>query len=181
MATNNYQWPNEWSILKKAASIHDVDSLTAISTQVAALSNQITVLTMKKASPSIESLVIASASFTSVENGDKQVQYMNNQPYNYWGNNLPTHYHLELCNHDNFSYGNSRNVLQPLQGYDNKVAENKPSLEDILSTFIVETRCWFNKDEARLDNIEIHMGNMGATLKSLEVQLGQLTSSINAQ
>ena len=31
MAVNNYQWPNEQSILKKAIGIHDIDSLTAIS------------------------------------------------------------------------------------------------------------------------------------------------------
>ena len=79
------------------------------------------------------------------------------------------------------TYGNSRNVLQPPSGYNNKVAEKKPSLEDILSAFIVETRCRFNKDEARLDNIETLMGNKGAIMKSLEVQLKQLASSINAQ
>ncbi|PON34318.1 hypothetical protein PanWU01x14_345350, partial [Parasponia andersonii] len=79
------------------------------------------------------------------------------------------------------------NVLNPSPGFNNQenigsqVNEKKPSLEDLLSTFIMETRSQFNKDEARMDNIETHMGNMGATMKSFEVQIGQLASSINAQ
>ena len=93
----------------------------------------------KGASPSIELVAIASASFTGVENDNEQVQYVNNRPYNYWDSNLPTHYHPGLRSHENFSYGNSRNVLQPALDFDNKVAEKKPSLENILSIFIAKT------------------------------------------
>ena len=64
MATNNYQWPNERSILKKVVDIHDVDSLTAISAQVVILSNQIAALNTKGASPNIKSMVVVSVSFT---------------------------------------------------------------------------------------------------------------------
>ena len=116
-----------------------------------------------------------------MENCDEQVQHVNNQPYNYCENNLPTHYHLGFRNHENFSFGNLRNVLPSPSGFDNKVVEKKPSLENILCTFIVETRETFNKDEERLDSIETHCSNMGATIKSLKVQLGQLAYSINAQ
>ncbi|PON50721.1 hypothetical protein TorRG33x02_313500 [Trema orientale] len=95
--------------------------------------------------------------------------------------NLPTHYYPGLRNHENFSYGNTRNVLQPPPGFNPPVSEKKSSLEDLLSTFIVETRRKFNKDEARLDNIETHCNNMNATMKSLEVQIGQLANSIKGQ
>ena len=72
-------------------------------------------------------------------------------------------------------------ILQPPPSFEDKVAKKKPSLEDMLSIFIVEIRGRFNKDEARLDSIETHCSNMRATMKSLEVQLRQLASSINAQ
>ena len=118
--------------------------------------------------------MIANVSFIGVENCDEQVQRVNNQPYNYWENNLPTHYHLGFRNHKNFSFGNLRNVLPSPPGFDNKVAKKKPSLENILSTFIVETRERFNKDEERLHSIETHCSNMGSTIKSLEVQRGRI-------
>ena len=46
--------------------------------------------------------------------------------------------------------------------------QKKPTLEDILSSFITETQNRFNKDEARIDSIETHCSNMNATMKSLE-------------
>ena len=49
----------------------------------------------------------------------------------------------------------------------------------------METRGRFrgrvNKDEANLDNIETHYTNMNATMKSLEMQLDQLTNEIKNQ
>ncbi|XP_024029937.1 uncharacterized protein LOC112094091 [Morus notabilis] len=74
-----------------------------------------------------------------------------------------------------------RNVLQPPPGFNQQVVEKKPSVEDLLSTFIVETRGRFNKDEARLDNIETHCNNMNATMKSLEVKIGQLANAVKGQ
>ena len=47
--------------------------------------------------------------------------------------------------------------------------------------FLAETRGRFNKDEARLDNIETHYTNMNATMKSLEMKLGQLANEIKNQ
>lgn len=52
------------------------------------------------------------------------------------------------------------------------MAEKKWSLNDLFSTFIIKAKNWFNKDEARLDNMETYMVNLGATVKSLEVQFG---------
>ncbi|PON61881.1 hypothetical protein PanWU01x14_142990 [Parasponia andersonii] len=115
----------------------------------------------------------------------EQVNYLNNQNFNYWGNNmsnyLPTHCYPSLCNHENFSYINNRNVLQPPSGLNQLVVEKKPSLEGILYTFIMETRGTFNKDKAYLDNIETHYSNLNATIKLLEVKIGQLANSIKGQ
>ena len=45
----------------------------------------------------------------------------------------------------------------------------------------MKTRGRLNKHEVRLVSIETHYSNMEATMKFLEVQFGQLASSINAQ
>ena len=97
---------------------------------------------------------------------------MNNCNFNYHPNNFPIHYHLGLRNHENFLYANQRNALQPPPDFRQLVAEKKPSIEDILSMFIVETRGRFNKNEAWIDSIETHCTNMSASIKSLEVQMG---------
>lgn len=109
---------------------------------------------------------------------------INNQNQNFKpSNKLPTHYYLILLNYKNFSYGNKMNVLQPHHpsGFQELMAENKPSMEDCLGTFIVETRNLLNKDEAWLDNIKIHCTNISATMKSLETQITQLANSIKRQ
>ena len=46
---------------------------------------------------------------------------------------------------------------------------------------MMESNKHFNKNEAQLDNIETHMSNIGATMKSIEVQVGQLASVIGSQ
>ncbi|KAL5973193.1 hypothetical protein ACLOJK_037220, partial [Asimina triloba] len=55
------------------------------------------------------------------------------------------------------------------------------SLEDVMVSFVQETNARFKKIDSRLDNIETHYSNMGATMKNLEVQIGQLATTINAQ
>ncbi|XP_030939518.1 uncharacterized protein LOC115964323 [Quercus lobata] len=54
------------------------------------------------------------------------------------------------------------------------------SLEDAMISFVEETKARFKKSDSRLDNIETHCSNMGATMKNLEVQIGQLATTINA-
>ena len=45
----------------------------------------------------------------------------------------------------------------------------------------METRGRFNKDEAKLDNIETHYVNISATMKSLETHVGQLAIELKNQ
>ncbi|GMN56045.1 hypothetical protein TIFTF001_025164 [Ficus carica] len=97
--------------------------------------SQISALTTREASSSQESAMVANASYVGDGSDQVQVHYVNNRNYNYCPNNLPTHYHRGLRNHENFSYGNPRNALQPPPGFQQPIAEKKPSLEDLLSTF----------------------------------------------
>ena len=48
-------------------------------------------------------------------------------------------------------------------------------------SFVEETKARFKKSNSQLDNVETHCCNMGATMKNLEVQIGQLATTINAQ
>ena len=115
------------------------------------------------------------------EASQEQVQYINNRSYNYHGNPMPNYYHPGLRNHENFSYGNTKNVLQPTPEFDSQPSEKKMSLEDAMISFVEETKARFKKSDSRLDNIETHCSKMGATMKNLEVQIGQLATTTNAQ
>ncbi|XP_050254823.1 uncharacterized protein LOC126700654 [Quercus robur] len=115
------------------------------------------------------------------EASQEQVQYINNRNYNYRGNPMPNYYHPGLRNHENFSYENTKNVLQPPPGFDSQPSEKKMSLEDAMVSFVEETKARFTKSDSLLDNIETHCSNIGATMKNLEVQIGQLATTINAQ
>ena len=179
MASNNYQSPSERSIVKKATKVFEVDQLIALTALISAFSNQFSAFTTYGALPK-ETVTVANISYPIVEMELEQAQYLNNRNFGYRGNQLPNNYHLSVWNHENFSYGNNQNVLQPPPGYANQQVEKKPLVEDLLGTFIAKTRNCFKQDDARFNNIEMHIGNMDATIKSLEVQIGQIASSINA-
>lgn len=52
------------------------------------------------------------------------------------------------------------------------MTKKKPTLEDLLSTFIAKIWEIFNKNKARLDNMDTRIVTIGETMKSLEVQVG---------
>ncbi|XP_022863493.1 uncharacterized protein LOC111383609 [Olea europaea var. sylvestris] len=172
IATHSYQWPSERSGVKEVLGLHEVDPITALATQVASLTNQIVTLTTQRNQQKVDSVMSTSSSHHETEIANEQAQYVNNRNYNQRGNYQANHYRPGLRNHEDLSYGNNRNTLQPPPGFNTQNSEGKPSLEDILRTFISETRSRLNKDESRLDNIETHVSNMGATMKNLEVQIG---------
>ncbi|XP_035550037.1 uncharacterized protein LOC108989976 [Juglans regia] len=135
-------------------------------------------------SKTVEEYVAAtSMTIPSNEESQEQVQYINNWNYNYCGNPMPNYYYPGLQNHENLSYRNTKNVLQPQPppGFDSQSSEKKISLEDAMVSFVQETNVRFKKTDSRLDNIETHCSNMGATIKNLEVQIGQLAKTINSQ
>ncbi|XP_073034851.1 uncharacterized protein [Primulina eburnea] len=57
----------------------------------------------------------------------------------------------------------------------------KPSFEDLVGTFVVESGKRMARTESRLDNLETHMANIGASLKILESQVGQITKQLASQ
>ncbi|XP_068666362.1 uncharacterized protein [Aristolochia californica] len=183
MASNNCQWPTERTMAKKFARIHELEPLAALSAQVATLSHQISALTTQRIPQSAEYVAATSMTVPNNEARQEQVQYINNRNYNYRGNPMPNYYHPRLRNHENLSYGNTKNVLQPQPppGFDSQPRKKKMSLEDVMVSFVQETNARFKRVDSLLDNIETHCSNMGATMKNLEVQIGQLATTINAQ
>ncbi|XP_075483676.1 uncharacterized protein LOC142523831 [Primulina tabacum] len=57
----------------------------------------------------------------------------------------------------------------------------KPSFEDLVGTFVSESGKRMSRTESRLDNLETHMASIGATLKILESQVGQITKQLTSQ
>ncbi|XP_022860338.1 uncharacterized protein LOC111380906 [Olea europaea var. sylvestris] len=156
----SYQWPSERSSAKKVTGLYEVDLITALATQMLSLTNQIAALTSHGSQKKSESIMATSTVCRKVERENEHLQYVNDQNFN---------------QKENYSRNNY------YQGFNNQAFERKPSLEDILGTFISETRSRFNKDEARLDSIETHMTNLGTTVKNLEVRIGQIATAIQSQ
>ncbi|XP_062113941.1 uncharacterized protein LOC133824944 [Humulus lupulus] len=181
MAMNNCQWQSERSMVKKAARVFEIDQITSLMAQMSALTNQIKGLTENKVAASQEIVNVAQAYSL---NGlvDEQCQYVN-QNYNFRPkNNLPTYYHPGLCNHEIFSYANNRNILQPPQEPPRKIGEKpSPSLEELLKTYIVDSKARLDQHDTRLNNIKTHCTNMGATMKTLETQVGQLANTMKTK
>lgn len=72
-------------------------------------------------------------------------------------------------------------MLQPPPRFDSQPSEKKMSLEDAMVSFVEETNARFKKNDSRLNKIETHCSNMGASIKNLEVQMEQPATTINAQ
>ncbi|XP_022866538.1 uncharacterized protein LOC111386305 [Olea europaea var. sylvestris] len=160
IATNSYQWPSERSSAKKVAGLYEVDPITVLAAQMSSLTNQIVALTSHGSQKKSESIMATSTAYQKVERENEQLQYVNDRNFNQKGNYSGNNYY---------------------QGFNNQAFGRMPSLEDILGTFISETISRFYKDEARLDSIETHMTNLGATVKNLEVQIGQIATAIQSQ
>ncbi|XP_022855445.1 uncharacterized protein LOC111376704 [Olea europaea var. sylvestris] len=146
IATNSYQWPSERSGVKKVVGLHEMDPITALAAQVASLTNQIVTLTTQGNQQKVDSVMSTSSSHQQTKVANEQAQYVNSRNYNQRRSYQANHYHPRLRNHENLSYGNNRNTLQPSPGFNTQNSEGKPSLEDILGTFIYATRSRFNKE-----------------------------------
>ncbi|XP_073133685.1 uncharacterized protein [Henckelia pumila] len=59
--------------------------------------------------------------------------------------------------------------------------EGRSSLEDLVGNFISESTKRFERTENKLDNMEIHLTNVGASMKNLEIQIGQLANALMNQ
>ncbi|XP_075486227.1 uncharacterized protein LOC142525823 [Primulina tabacum] len=135
---------------------------------------------MNKAVQSISDVALVTAEEEPVV---EEAQYINkNRGYGGYRVNPPSNtYHPGLRNHENLSYANNKNVLNPLPGFNKQKGKGKPSFEDLVGTFVAESGRRLARTESHLDSMETHMWNMGAKIKSLETQIGQLANALKDQ
>ncbi|XP_073298497.1 uncharacterized protein [Primulina huaijiensis] len=171
MTINSYQWQSEWSGVKRTTGVYAVDPITSLTAQVSALTTQLAAMNKVSAVEGESAPVVVDES-----QFPEEVQYINNKNFGgyggYRGNPPPNTYHPGLRNHENFSYANNKNVLNPPPGFNTSNGEGKPSFEDLVGTFVVESCKRMSRTESRLDNLETHMANIGAFLKILKTQVG---------
>ncbi|KAK6135395.1 hypothetical protein DH2020_030906 [Rehmannia glutinosa] len=127
MAANSYQWPSK-DLRQEKLLVLELDTMSALASQISALSKQIATLSPWKTTIGGD----RGDKSRNCESDTEQANYVNNRGFNNRGNQLPTHYHPGLRNHENFSYSNTRNVLQPPPGYQNQASTVSPSGYDNL-------------------------------------------------
>ena len=142
----------------------------------------------------------------------EEVKYLG-EPRNYHfkpNTNLPTHYHSELRNHENLSYGGGasqgpRQVQNPPQGYQqlprfqqqqqgnehrNEYQGQRRALsfEEQMLQFMGDNKKLLNLHEqkftelgATATNFQVFQNTTNATLKNLETQVGQLALTLQSQ
>ena len=138
----------------------------------------------------------------------EEAKYMNEQrSYHFKPNpNLPTHYAPALRNHENFSYGGGaqqgprlgqnyqKTYAQPRFQEQQQLRENRgeyqgqkrtQSFEDQMLHFMSENKRILNLHEKKfsdLDNFQANIAmfqtNTNASLKNMEVQIGQLAQAV---
>ncbi|XP_075475633.1 uncharacterized protein LOC142507907 [Primulina tabacum] len=155
MTINTNQWPNERYGPKKPAGVHAVDPITSLIVQVSALTTQIAAMNKEGQSTS------------DVGTGDLPKKSL------LWRKHSTSTKIVAM--------EDIENVLNPPPGFNTQKGEGKSSFEDLVGMFVAESGKRMARTESRLDSMEIHMRNMGATMKSLETQIGQLANALKDQ
>ncbi|XP_062080348.1 uncharacterized protein LOC133785107 [Humulus lupulus] len=121
MAMNNYQWPNERGQPKKVTGMMELDAITMLTAQVAALTKQLQKTTLPSQAMQVQNLCEVCG--TSHQPNQCPAIDMNNMPmeeveaignYHRQPNNPNSMtYNPAWKNHPNFSWSNNQNTLQP--------------------------------------------------------------------
>ncbi|XP_039129088.1 uncharacterized protein LOC120265278 [Dioscorea cayenensis subsp. rotundata] len=161
MAANNYQWPNELKTCQgRWAGVHEIDAITNLSTQIAALSkrfmnNNLLANAMKDYISGLVKCVMGLIKALNVQTG--------------WRN------------HPNLSWKNN----STMQEQSNPPQEKKINLEEAMAQlattqtqFMNETRTSLQNQSAQIRNLEVQLSQMAGMLT--ERQQGNLPSTSEA-
>ncbi|XP_010247916.1 PREDICTED: uncharacterized protein LOC104590859 [Nelumbo nucifera] len=152
MAANNYQWHSERAKVRKKPSLHIVDTYTALSAQIGALSKK------------IDEMQLAAMHVQTVAYEWQQ------------GNQYPRAFNLGWRNHPNLSWQN-QNAVKPFPQNFNQ-PEKKSNLEELMTKFIASAETRFQNQEASIKNLETQVGQLAQMISS-RVQ-GTLPSNTEA-
>ncbi|CAA0841015.1 Unknown protein, partial [Striga hermonthica] len=108
MAVNSYQWPSERSSIRRVAEVTSSDPIKELAAQMSSLTMKLNALTK-------------GADEMSGGQGNvlpldplPEANYINNRNFsNYHSNPVPGFYHPNNRNHENFFYGNTKNLKDP--------------------------------------------------------------------
>ena len=106
LAKNNYQPPSERGDGRKQGGLHEVERVLSLEAKFVALMVRLNQQASKE--PTIGENAYMQARGALMANPPFQIEdanYVNNRSYTFQpNNNLPSHYHPRLRNHENFSY-----------------------------------------------------------------------------
>ena len=105
---NNYQPPSERGDGRRQGGLHEVDRMSSLEAKFKALMARLNQQAPKE--PTIGEIAYMQVQGALMANPPLQIEdanYVNNRSYPFRpNNNLPSHYHPGLRNHENFSYSN---------------------------------------------------------------------------
>ncbi|KAJ9535162.1 hypothetical protein OSB04_un001759 [Centaurea solstitialis] len=193
ISINNSHWSDPRAVTtnpKRAAGIHEVDAITALSAQLSSMANMIKTLTngqevQQVASTPEETIRGGEHGFANCPHNTESVSYIQNQAKTY-GNT----YNASWKNHPGFSYGNGSNQNeQKQQGNPSFVnqqgnpqqyqapgrnpnhhhhnhqkpplhPDSSPSLEAMMKGFITQTQTIINQQNTALRNLETQVSQL---------------------
>ena len=129
LAKNNYQAPFKRSIGRRQGGILELDRVSYLMAKFEALMTKLNQQTPRE--PTLEEITYMKTQESMMANSTSHVEeaiFVNNRGYVFRpNNNLPTHYHPRLRNHENLSYGSQEIV--PHVPYQLSVFNAPPSFQ----------------------------------------------------
>src|SRR4051812_26700040 len=185
MASNNYERGGDHA--RKNAGVLDVDEVTSLKAQMAAMQKQMARMQVNAAQAPVMVCELCTGGHATQDcqvgntfGQHEQVNYMTNFPRgqgNSYGNPYPHAYNPNWrTSHPNFSWGNNSNQQQhPQQQQQHQHQQQqkfeqqpkKSGVEELLTKYI-------EGNEKRLESNDILLKNQSASIKNLEMQMGQI-------
>ena len=153
MAINSSQWPGERANVRRVAGMHELDRQTTILARLKQISTQISSMGIQGPQAMIHH---DSINLNLMGTNLEQANYVNNRNFGFQGNRVPNYYQPGFRNHENVSYGNSKNVLNPPAASNSNTGFNNQGNSqgyggvrmNEFEEFMVETRTIFSKTNA---------------------------------
>ncbi|KAJ4723309.1 DNA-directed DNA polymerase [Melia azedarach] len=175
MASNNYQWPSDRSTQRKVVGVHEIDAITTLTAQVTTLSRQLGTLNVNAIQSRVQVCELCGGNHASVNcqvgspfasSSSEQANFVSNFQRHQQNAYLNT-YNPAWKHHPKFSWSNDQNFMKPPPSF--QPQEKKVNLEDALAQLTMNTSKFMTKTETTLQN-------QAASIRNLEVQVGQLAS-----
>ncbi|KAL5572943.1 hypothetical protein UlMin_022540 [Ulmus minor] len=171
MASNNFLKSTDKNAQKRTAGVHDIDAFNKLAAQVALLNNNFKNLNVASVSNVVCENCVGSHSNMecqfggqSQENSSEQVNYVANNQRQFNPNS--NYYNQGWRNHPNFSWSNNQNVQNPHSGF--QAQDKKPTMEEAFTQFMTRTNAF-------IDDTQANFRNQGASICSLEHQVGEIS------